>query len=130
MQWQFGHEYLPQFVPHADARLPALMASFTVLWLTRYGSFTILPLGILVALVHFRQEDAERMKFVITFSHTVNRFRDLRNGFLLRPHLGDFSVGEWSVGRTLVLCGACGLLRLRGCFGQLSSSWYRIVGQL
>ena len=45
------------------------------------------------------------MRLIITFAHSVDCHGDLRDRFLLRPHFGDFLVGEWPVGRPLALCG-------------------------
>jgi hypothetical protein len=58
------------------------------------------------------------MKLVITFAHTPNRFRDLGNGFLLRPHFGNFSVGERPAVGRLMPCGAFGFLRRLGYCGH------------
>ena len=69
-------------VRHADALFPALVAAFRAALVIRCGKLHDVALSILVTLVHLRQENAEGMKLVITFAHSVD---------LLRRSLGWFS---------------------------------------
>jgi hypothetical protein len=88
-------------------------------------------LSVLVTLVHLRQENAERMKLVVTFAHTPNRFRNLGNGFLLCPYelAGDRTVVAVADGklyltrgtrpRTELIPEACDIFCRKGIEGRI-----------